>query len=242
MQVYPDLESLVSAAAEQVATLAEDAVAARGRFSVALSGGSTPRPVYELLAADEFAARIDWSRVHIFWGDERCVPPDHPDSNSRMTRQALLDRVPIPPRQIHRMQGEIDPARAAIEYEAALRAFFGSGDETPRFDLVLLGMGDDGHTASLFPGTTALNERRRWVTENYVARLGTWRITLTPPALNAARNVIFLVSGPGKAEVLHTVLHERYQPDRFPSQLIQPVRGRLLWMIDQAAAALLSHG
>jgi len=235
--VFPDLNSLVASAAEQVVTLAGAAIAARGRFAIGLSGGSTPRPLYELLASPAFASRIDWTNVHVFWGDERCVPPDHPDSNYRMARETLLDHVPLPPDNIHRLAGELDPATAAADYEAHLRAFFaGDGEAGPRFDLLLLGMGDDAHTASLFPGTAALGETERWVAANYVEKLDAWRLTLTPPALNAAAEIMVLVSGASKADAFHAVLSGPTDPDKYPAQVLNPNNGRLRWLVDSEAA------
>jgi 6-phosphogluconolactonase len=240
IEIYRDQAALARATAERVVSLAAEAITARGQFSVGLSGGSTPRGLFSLLATDEFAARMEWAQVHVFWGDERCVPPDHPDSNYRMAREALLDHVPLTEENICRMRGEIEPEQAAAEYEQVLRVFFAREDPPlPRFDLLLQGMGDDGHTASLFPGTRALYEQTRWVLENYVPELAMWRITLTPVAINAASNVIFLVAGRSKAEPLHAVLRGAYQPEKYPSQLIQPVDGQLAWMVDEAAAALL---
>jgi 6-phosphogluconolactonase len=230
---------LARAAAEHIVGLASEALLARGRFAVALSGGSTPRATYALLATDEVASRVDWGSVHVFWGDERCVPPDHPESDYRMAREALLDRVPIPPENVHRMRAELDPAQAADDYERTLRTFF-AGQEAGRFDLVLLGMGEDGHTASLFPGTHALDERERWVVANHVNTLDAWRITLTPPILNAAAHVTFLVTGQKKSETLRRVLNGPRQPEVLPAQLIQPTSGRLTWLVDEAAASLLA--
>ncbi len=238
LEIYPDAAALARAAAEQIVTLAAEAILARGRFSIGLSGGSTPRALYTLLAGPEFAGRVDWTKIHIFWGDERTVPPDHPDSNYRMAREAWLDHVAIPAAQIHRMHGESDPDQAAQDYEAVLRTYFGEA-AGPRFDLLLLGMGDDGHTASLFPGTAALHENTRWVIPNYVEKLTTWRLTLTPPALNAAVEVRFLVAGESKAAVLRDVLHGA---EHYPSQIVRPRDGRLIWMVDTAAASLLKSG
>jgi 6-phosphogluconolactonase len=194
VQAYPDMAGLARAAAEYFVTLSAIAIAAHERFTVALAGGSTPRAMYALLTLDEFATRVDWSRVQVFWGDERCVPPDHPDSNYRMARTTLLDHVPLPVGNVHRIHGELEPVQAATEYQEVLRAFFSPSyvgreiDQTPvaRFDLILLGMGDDGHAASLFPGTAALGEQERWAMAHYVDKLGEWRITLTPALLNAA--------------------------------------------------------
>jgi 6-phosphogluconolactonase len=234
---FPDQDTLAEAAAQHIVTLAKEAITTRGRFSIALSGGSTPKQTLSCLASDEFAPMMDWQKVHVFWGDERCVPPDHPDSNSLMAREVMLDRVPIPIDNIHRIQAELNPTDAAHIYETELRAFF---QEVPRFDLVLLGMGDDGHTASLFPGTEALIEEDRWVVANYIARLSSWRITLTPIAITAAANITFLVSGAHKAERLHEVLNGPYKPRELPSQLVKPLDGRLRWLVDADAARLLN--
>jgi 6-phosphogluconolactonase len=238
LQIVTTPAELARAAAAHIVALAEEATAAQGRFAIALSGGSTPRTTYTLLATDEFASRVDWSGFVVFWGDERCVPPDHPESDYRMAREALLDHVPIPSANIHRIHAELDPAQAADDYEQTLRAFF-AGQDTARFDLILLGMGEDGHTASLFPGGQALNEHTRWVAANYVDSLATWRITLTPPVLNAAANVTFLVAGQNKAETLRRVINGPYQPDTLPAQIINPSSGRLMWLVDDAAASLL---
>lgn len=237
IRTYPDADHLARAAAEHFATLAAEAIAARGQFTVALSGGSTPRAAYALLAAEE----VDWPRVHVFWGDERCVPPDHLDSNYRLAREALLDKVPIPAENIHCIRGEINPEEAAADYERTLRSFFARHPEepTPCFDLILLGMGEDGHTASLFPGTAALNEQTRWVVAHYVDKLRAWRVTLTPVVINAAAHVTFIVSGAGKAERLREVLTGPYRPDTLPSQIVRPTDGRLLWLTDAAVAGLL---
>jgi 6-phosphogluconolactonase len=218
---------------------AHDAIAAQGRFAVALSGGSTPKAMFALLAREPDRSAIDWAKVYIFWGDERCVPPDHADSNYHMTNEALLSQVPLPPENIFRMQGEKEPAQAAREYATQLRQFFQT-ETTPRFDLVFLGMGADGHTASLFPGTRALHaEANEIVVENYVEKLKTYRLTLTATTINHARCIVFLVGGTDKAATLKAVLQGDYQPDLYPSQLIQPVNGTLLWIVDEAARAEL---
>jgi 6-phosphogluconolactonase len=237
IKVLPDSASLTQAAAEHVVHLATAAIADYGRFSFGLSGGSTPRDLYKLLAAAPFIQQIDWAKVHIFWGDERCVPPDHPDSNYDMARHTLLDQVPLPPENVHRIQGELPPIEAASNYEKVLRGFF--GNQAPRLDLLLLGMGDDGHTASLFPHTAALREREKWVVANEVTAKQTWRITFTQTAINAAANITFLVSGGGKAERLRQVIKGPYTPDDLPSQLVKPQNGSLVWLIDSPAAALL---
>lgn len=225
---YPDTASLARAAAGQFVTLAAETIAARGRFLVALAGGATPRAAYELLAREELAAGVDWPHVHVFWGDERCVPPDHPASNYGMARAVLLDQVPIPDDNVHRIAGELYPHAAAVAYQRELEETLG---EQGRFDLILLGLGADGHTASLFPNTTALWERERWVLPVYVEKLSAWRVTLTLPIINTARHVVFLVSGAGKAEALARVR----AGEPLPAGLVHPLAGRLLWLVDQDA-------
>jgi 6-phosphogluconolactonase len=244
VEILPHADALARAAADHLTAVARRAIAARGRFTVALAGGATPRPVYRRLAEADPPC-IDWRRVHVFWGDERCVPPDDPRSNYRMAREALLDAVPVPAEQVHRIHGEEPPAQAAAAYEAVLRSTFASPgaavDAPPAsgFDLVLLGLGDDGHTASLFPGRSAVVERVRWVVAQRV-EAAMWRVTLTPVVINAAANVTFLVSGAGKAHRLHEVLHGPRRPVVLPAQAIRPVRGRVRWMVDAAAAAGLA--
>jgi 6-phosphogluconolactonase len=243
IRILADDEELCSAAAEEFVRLADEGVRARGRFTVALSGGSTPKAVYRLLAGEVggFRSRVPWDKVHFFWGDERHVPPDHPDSNFRMAYETMLSRVPIPPSNVHRIPAENpDAGKAAEEYEQSLGEFFAlTSGQLPRFDLILLGMGSDGHTASLFPGADELHEQTRLVAAPWVEKLDARRITLTPPPLNNAAHVIVLVSGEEKAEALRTVLEGEYQPDRFPAQVVRPVDGRLVWMLDRAAACLL---
>lgn len=218
-----------------MAERAAQALAARGRWAVALAGGGTPRPIYARLAEAGYAQRIDWSGVHIFFGDERCVPPGDPRSNYRMAREALLDHVPLPPENVHRMRGEDDPALAALAYEQEIRRLFRTA-ALPAFDLICLGMGDNGHTASLFPGTASLREQERLVVPQYVEVMQTWRVTMTAPLINAARHVAFFVEGAGKAEMLRRVLHGPYDPDVLPAQMIQPTHGQLHWLVDAAAA------
>ena len=242
--IFPDTESLISGAADFIAASATRALAARGRFTLALSGGNTPKPVYARLATAAYRDRLDWNRVEIFFGDERGVPPDDPRSNYRMARTTLFDQVPMPAENIYRMRGEEDPEMAAAAYTDDLQRLFG-GDagagEPPRegFDLILLGIGDNGHTASLFPGLAAVTEKKRWVMAQYVEVVGMWRLTLTPVVINAARQVAFLVSGTSKAAVLHQVLEGPYQPVVLPAQIIRPHSGELLWLLDVAAAARL---
>jgi 6-phosphogluconolactonase len=243
VDVYPDGIALAHRVAELFVEMAEAAVATQGRFSVALAGGKTPKAVYSLLATDDFAPCVDWSLVHVFWGDERCVPPEHPDSNYRMARETLLDFVPIPVGNIYRIHGEDDPAKAAEDYDQLLHSFFDGRCLLPqlcaRFDLIMLGMGEEGHTASLFPGTAAIHEQDRWVVAHHVEKLDAWRVTITPIALNAASNIIFTVSGANKAEALKQVIEGPEQPDVYPAQIIKPFEGHLHWLADQEAAALL---
>ena len=238
VKIFDGPEEVALAAASRFVGLAAEAVTARGAFSVALAGGTTPRRVYELLAGEESQGRVDWKAVHFFFGDERCVPADHADSNFRMANESLLSRVGAPPANVHRIEGAGDAAANARLYEDELRSFFGDS-EWPRFDLVMLGMGDDGHTASLFPNTTALVEARAWAVANWVEKLGAWRITLTAPAINAARNVLFLVTSAAKAGRLREVLRGEQDPSRLPSQLIRPRDGTLEWYVDRAAAERL---
>ena len=237
IHLFDDLEALSQGAAEFFIDKARDAVAARGRFSVALSGGSTPRRTYEMLARPTFRDRVDWTRAHIFWGDERCVDPDDPRSNALMSREALLRHVPVPAGQVHPMDCRPSPREAARRYEALLQSFFAGGE--PRFDLILLGLGENGHTASLFPGAPVLTEAVRWVAEVYVAEQDLHRLTLTAVLINQAKVIVFLVTGAAKAKVLNAVLHGPYEPDRLPAQLIRPAGGELLWLVEQTAASEL---
>jgi len=251
VRVYGDPGELALKAARRFARLADQYVIGCGRFTVALSGGSTPKAMFSVLAADPFLDTIPWSSIYFFWGDERCVPPDHPDSNFRMTHETLLSKVPVPQQNIFRVPAELpDSADAAEQYTATLTKFFLADNSNrsgtaplstlPRFDLVFLGMGPDGHTASLFPHTTALTAGDKIAVANYVEKFKTYRITLTAATINNARNVTFLAAGADKAETLKDVLEGPYQPDLYPSQLIQPRNGTLLWMVDEAAARLLA--
>ena len=224
-----DPQELARVAAERFVALAQSAIETQGRFAVALSGGSTPRALYERLTQQP----IDWSHVHVFWGDERCVPPDHPDSNYGLANRALLSHVKISASHVHRWQGELPPAQSAQNYDTELRGFFGA---LPRFDLILLGLGADAHTASLFPGTAAIHEQQRWVIAHYVEKLQADRLTLTPPVLNQAAQVMFLVTGSDKTAALRSVWHEPYNPDRFPAQIVRPMTGSVIWLVDRAAA------
>ena len=235
VQVYEDSQGLAAAAAEDFAARAQKAISDTGRFTVALAGGSTPRATYEMLAQD-YADSLDWSRVYVFFGDERTVPLDHADSNYRMADEALLSHVPVG--GVYRMRGELPADGAADVYEEELRSFFGTISGPPAFDLVHLGIGGDGHTASLFPNTAALDVTDRWVTQNPVPKMDTTRITLTRPVLNAARAVRFLVDGEDKAEALAEILEGNADPHDYPSKFIQP-SGELTWMVDRAAASQL---
>jgi 6-phosphogluconolactonase len=236
VRVFDDTASLLRATADEIVAIARDAVDARGRFAWALAGGSTPRDVYHLLASDPYRQRMPWNAIDFFWGDERHVPPDDPDSNFRMAREAMLDAVPVPAGNIHRVPAEEpDAGRAAAAYESTLREFF-TPEPWPVFDLIQLGLGKEGHTASLFPGGDALRERERWVVAPWVAAQQTFRVTLTPPVLNHARRVMFLVAGEEKAAALHAVLEGARDPDVYPAQIVE---GNRLWMVDRAAARLL---
>ncbi|MDE3201726.1 MAG: 6-phosphogluconolactonase [Acidobacteriota bacterium] len=241
-KVVPDSVSLAAEAAERFTSAAEKAVATRGRARIAISGGSTPKAAFHLLAdtAQPWRARMPWDKLDLYWVDERCVPPEDKDSNYRMTREALLDLVPLAPEHVHRMEGELNPEAAAARYESTLRNTFRlEGAESPRFDLLQLGMGPDGHTASLFPHTEAINEMGRLVTANFVPKLDMWRITLTWPVINQSAEVFFLIGGADKAEVLKEVVLGPRDPERLPSQLIWPSSGILSLVLDKAAAAFL---
>lgn len=239
LRIHADADALIDAVAERWAVLAEDAVSTRGKFHVALSGGTSPRRLYQRLAQAPYAQRVAWEHVHIYFGDERTVPPDHADSNYRMAKEALLDSVPIPTSQIHRIEGEReDPHRAAAAYTKVLTDNLPlSAQGVVQFDLLLLGVGPDGHIASLFPATPVLHERARMVEAVYVEKLDTWRITLTLPVIDHARHVLILVSGSGKASIIHDVFATKPTPP-YPVQLINP-QGALEWHLDQAAAAAL---
>jgi 6-phosphogluconolactonase len=236
--VAPDAPALMAAAAQRVLDLAGQAIALRGRFTWALAGGSTPRGLYAALAPLAAASGLDWAKVHFFWGDERCVPPDDPRSNYRMARESLLDRVGPPAGNVHRWLGEADPPSAAERYEAQLRGFFGA-DAAPRFDLALLGLGPDGHTASLFPGSPALDEQHRWALAVHPPQVGAWRLTLTPPVLLAADAALFLVAGREKAERLGRILRGPPSAPPLPAESIGWRQGPTEFYVDAAAAAQL---
>jgi 6-phosphogluconolactonase len=243
IQIVENGEAVSRAAAEMLVSLALEKLTSKESVAVALSGGSTPKNMFAILANEAaLRDRMPWDRVHFFWGDERHVAPDHSDSNFRMTNETMLAKVPVPPENIHRIRAENpDSEKAAEDYEQELQRFFKlEPEQLPAFDCVFLGMGPDGHTASLFPGTKALHERERLVVSNWVAKFQSYRITMTTPVLNNADMVIFLISGAEKAEPLQVVLEGQKQTDLFPSQLIEPTHGKLLWLVDQAAAGRLS--
>jgi 6-phosphogluconolactonase len=238
IQILADAEALAEYAAGQFVQISRDSINTQGRCSIALAGGSTPRLLYTLLTQPARKAQIDWSRVQVFWGDERCVPSDDPESNYLMARQALIDHVPLPAKNVHQISGDLEPGQAARRYERELQQAF-PAVKCPRFDLVLLGLGDDGHTASLFPGSPALLETQRWVVpvEHHLPPppLVT-RVSLTFPVINAAANVFFLVSGMGKAKILSKVLLNRDKAHLLPAQHVYPNDGRLVWAVDKMAA------
>ena len=241
-RVSPTSEALAASAAEFFASTVAAAVGARGIARVAVSGGTTPKAMFALLAdrSAPYFARVPWERLHLFWVDERCVPPTDAESNYRMTNEALLEHVPLPAAQIHRIEGELDPEVAAARVEAAIRAAFRlEGAETPAFDLVLLGLGEDGHTASLFPHTAALFELGRIAVANHVPQKKTWRITLTWLVINRGREVAFLIEGAAKAQAVRNVFCGAYDPEAKPAQLVRPASGRLNLLLDAAAAAKL---
>jgi 6-phosphogluconolactonase len=240
--VEPDAAALARRAAEHFVATAEEAVARKGRVNIAISGGSTPKAAFGLLADinQPWRKRMPWEKLELYWVDERTVPPTDAQSNYRMTREALLDHVPLKPEQVHRMEGELEPEVTASRYESLLRNNFRlEGAECPRFDLLQLGMGNDGHTASIFPHTDAIHTLGRLVTANHVPQMNTWRITLTWPVINQASSVFFLIGGKDKAGVLKEVFMGPRDPERLPSQLIWPSSGILTLFLDKDAAALL---
>ncbi len=240
IKVFQDVETLTTYAVREFINLSQRAIDARGYFSVALSGGSTPRPVYQTLADPKNQNEIAWSNVHLFWGDERHVPPDHTDSNYRMVKQVLIDKVPVPPDNVYRVAAEMDVRMAAFHYEERLRCFFTGG--WPRFDLIFLGMGTDGHTASLFPHSAGLNEEYRWFIANFAPQEEEWRLTLTKNAINHARQICVLVQGEDKAEMVSEVFTGEKEPYEKPIQFISPSDGQITWLMDQAAASRLPEG
>jgi 6-phosphogluconolactonase len=243
--ILPDAAAITRRAAEEFLKSATEAVAQKGSFTVSLSGGSTPKALYALVGDDPaFRSKMPWDKMHFFFGDERHVPPDSPDSNFRTANEALFSKGLVKPEQVTRIKGEYaDTEKAALEYEQALRAYFKLKDgEYPRFDLVFLGMGEEGHTLSLFPGTKALQAVNRIVVRNWIGKLFTERITLTARAANEASRLIFLITRADKAPALKAVLEGPYEPEQLPAQLIRPVNGKLLWLVDQAAGSMLAKG
>jgi 6-phosphogluconolactonase len=242
LRIFSTSEDLFGAAAELVATLAQEAISQRRCFSVALAGGSTPRRLYELLASEPYRAKIDWRNCEVFWGDERAVPPEHSESNYKLASDSLLQQVPVDAAKVHRMRGEAtDLERAALEYQREIATVFGvSATETPPpLDLVLLGIGEDGHTASLFPYTAAIRESERWIVANDVSQQKMHRLTMTLPIINRARHVLFLVVGESKAAVLEEILEGPPDFERLPTQAVRPDNGKLHWFVDFSAAARL---
>lgn len=240
IKIFDHTVDLFRNSAEKIVSIADEAIQNNGHFNLVLSGGSTPKGVYSVLADAAFKKKIRWEKVHVFWGDERSVVSTHPDSNYRMAKETLLDASGIPRGNIHRMAGEEDPMLAAQQYEDDIKDFFKVDDGSfPPFDLILLGLGEDGHTASLFPDSEALTVRDRFVVDNYVKKLNTHRITFTFPLINRARNVLFLVSGSAKSKIVKQVLENTGPEKLFPSQMVQPTHGSLLWFLDKDAGTEL---
>lgn len=252
LRIFQNFDELSRFAAERFVEIGSAAIKKHGRFSVALAGGSTPKPLYRMLSTDEFRKRLEWQKVLFFFGDERNVPPDDEKSNFRMAKKNLFEPLHIPSENVFRWKTEIEDAEKAAEiYEREIRDFFDleksptaaevfSGSAFPRFDLILLGMGADGHTASLFPGSGALKETKKIAAANRVEKLDSFRLTLTFPVINNAANVMFLVSGEEKAETLQTVIEGEFEPDKYPAQLVVPENGELFWLVDSSAASLLN--
>jgi len=241
--VYPDVDALAKGAAMDLIRMAQRSVAERGIFTLALAGGSTPRKLYSLLASDPAFGNFPWDKTHLFFGDERHVPPSHLDSNYLMVSNTLLTSGLVPAANVHRVRAELpDANQAAADYDVELRTFFTQAlrfNLCPRFDLILLGMGNDGHTASLFPGSKGLEEKERWVVANWVEKFNSARITFTLPVLNAARAVCLLVAGADKADMLHEVLVASRNQVIYPVQRVQPLDGTKVWLLDRPAAARL---
>jgi 6-phosphogluconolactonase len=237
LHLFNNADDLSAGAAQWIAGCIADTLKTQDRFTIVLSGGSTPKKLHTLLAAAPYKEQIDWSKLHVFWGDERAVPFDDVRNNARMAFDTLLDLVPIPRNQVHIMRTDLEPEAAAAEYERILRRYF--EEDGASFDLVLLGMGDDGHTLSLFPGTQAVHEENKWVMAYYLKAQAMFRITLTAPIVNRSRKIAFLVAGAGKANALKQVMEGDYRPDTYPSQVIDPADGEVHWFLDKAAGELL---
>jgi 6-phosphogluconolactonase len=243
IQVLDSASSVAEAGALHFVRICNSSIKTNGKFSVVLSGGSTPKGMLSLLASDEYKKQVPWDKCHFFWGDERSVPPTHADSNFKMATDALLSHIPANPAQIYRMEAEkADINQAAQEYQNKIAAFFNVPNSgcPPQFDLLYLGMGPDGHTASLFPGTTAQSEKSRWVVPNFVPKFNTNRMTFTYPMINQAKNIIFLVAGKDKVSALKEVLQGEPALETYPSQGINPIHGSLLWLLDADSSAGLS--
>ncbi|MBI1343628.1 MAG: 6-phosphogluconolactonase [Terrimonas sp.] len=238
LNIYKDADELSSAAALWIAEYISETLKSQDRFTIALSGGSTPKKLHQQLAAVPLKDKIDWGKIHFFWGDERAVPFDDERNNARMAFDTLLDQVPVNRDHIHIMRTDISPDAAAASYEELLHAYFDK--ESHSFDLVILGMGDDGHTLSLFPGYEVVQESERWALSFFLEEQDMYRITITAPVANLAAKIIFLVTGAGKAKALQQVLEGAYDPDTYPSQQIHPENGELIWFVDDAAAGLLT--
>lgn len=237
--IYPDTNTLSHEAAQLIVRLAQEAIVTRGRFTIALSGGSTPKALYGLLATDPYLGQIDWSSVEIFWSDERCVPPDDAESNYRMAQEVLLDKIPLPASQVHRMPADQpDRDAASLAYTQEMQQTFGTNG-IPSFDLIQLGMGPEGHTASLFPHQESLHEQQRLVMPVIVPKPPPPRLTFTSPLLNAARQILFLVTGSEKSDAVQAVLEGDYLPDEYPAQIVRPDKGEVTWMLDTKAAEKL---
>lgn len=245
VRILTNIDAIAKRAAQDFVQSATQAVSEKGSFTVALAGGSTPKALYSLLAGDAaLRSQVPWDKMYVYFGDERSVGPDHADSNFRMATETMLSKVPIKPEQVFRIKGEYkDTEKAAQEYEQVLRTSFKIAEgQFPRFDLVFLGIGNEGHTASLFPGTKALDETKRLAVRNWVGKLYTNRVTLTAPAINNAARVIFMITGADKALALKGILEGPYEPEQLPAQLIQPPNGKLLWLVDTVAGGMLSIG
>lgn len=240
VSIFPDGGQLSVAAAEYIVRVAQESIATHGRFTLALSGGSTPRKLYAMLADEPYRSQIDWALTEIFWSDERSVPPDNAESNYLLAQEVMLSKLPIPASQIHRVTAEQpDLDAASLHYTQELHKVFGTED-IPKFDLIQLGMGPEGHTASLFPHQASLTEQKRLIMPVSVPKPPPVRLTFTPPLLNAAVHILFLVTGPDKSEAVQAVLEKPYQPDEYPAQIIRPSEGEVTWMLDKAAASLLT--
>jgi len=245
IRILADGVAIAKRAAQEFVQAAASAVNAKGSFNVALAGGSTPKALYSLLVNDpSLRSQVPWDKTHLFFGDERHVSPDHPDSNFRMATEAMISKSPLKPEQVTRIKGENpDAGQAALEYEKTLRDFFNlKAGDFPRFDLLLVGMGNEGHTLSLFPGTKALHADGRIAVRNWVGKLATDRITLTAPAASNSAEILFMVTGADKASALKSVLEGPFEPDQLPAQSLQPKNGKLLWLVDAAAGSLLTSG